>query len=53
VFNSRSNEYSLAPQFKWLEYTFKETAEIETGMAENSSWDQANRAAKTWFGLEK
>jgi hypothetical protein len=22
VFNSRSNEYSLAPQFKWLEYTF-------------------------------
>ncbi len=23
MFNSRLNEYSLAPQFKWLEYTFK------------------------------
>jgi hypothetical protein len=23
--------------------SFKETAEIETGMAEKSSWDQANR----------
>jgi hypothetical protein len=31
----------------------KETAEIETGMAEKSSWDQANRQAKTWFGSEK
>jgi hypothetical protein len=28
VFNSRSNEYSLAPQFKCLEYTFK--AEMQT-----------------------
>jgi hypothetical protein len=27
--------------------------EIETGMAEKSSWDQANRRQKTWFGLEK
>jgi hypothetical protein len=25
---------------------FKETAEIETGMAEKSSWDQANRWQK-------
>jgi hypothetical protein len=25
---------------------FKETAEIETGMAEKSSWDQANRRQK-------
>ena len=24
VFNSGSNESRLAPQFKWLEYTFKE-----------------------------
>jgi hypothetical protein len=23
MFNSRSKEYSLAPKFKWLEYTFK------------------------------
>ncbi len=31
-----------------------ETAEINTGMAEKSSWDQANiRTAKTRFGLEK
>jgi len=28
----------------------KETAEIETGMAEKSRWKQT---AKTWFGLEK
>ncbi len=39
----RSNETSHASQFKWLDNTFKETAEIETGMAEKSSWDQANR----------
>jgi hypothetical protein len=31
----------------------KDTTEIETGMAEKSSWDQANKTAKTWFGLEK
>ncbi len=31
----------------------KETAEIESGMAGKSSWDQANReTAKTWFGFE-
>jgi hypothetical protein len=29
-----------------LDSTFKETAEIETGMAEKSSWDQANRRQK-------
>jgi hypothetical protein len=28
VFNSRLNEYSLAPQFKWLEYTFKYTVQL-------------------------
>jgi hypothetical protein len=29
----------------------KETAEIETGMAEKSSWDQANiRKNQVWFG---
>ena len=31
---------------------FTETAEIETGMAGKSSWDQANRRQKTWFGLD-
>jgi hypothetical protein len=31
----------------------KETAEIETGMAEKSSWDQANMRQKLRFGLEK
>jgi hypothetical protein len=31
----------------------KETAEIETGMAEKPSWDQANVRQKTRFGLEK
>jgi hypothetical protein len=32
---------------------FKETAaEIVTGMAGKSSWDQANRRQKIWFGLE-
>jgi hypothetical protein len=31
----------------------KETADIETGMAENSSWDQANRRQKHGLGLEK
>jgi hypothetical protein len=31
----------------------KETAEIETGMAEKSSWDQANIRQKLKFGLEK
>jgi hypothetical protein len=30
---------------------FKETAEIETGMAGKSSWDQANRRKNlVWFG---
>ncbi len=29
-----------------LDSTFKETAEIETGMAEKSSWDQAKRRQK-------
>jgi hypothetical protein len=35
--------------------TFKETAEIETGMEEKSSWDQVNtnQTEKSWFGLEK
>ncbi len=28
------------------------TAEIETGMAGKSSWDQANRQQKLGFGLE-
>jgi hypothetical protein len=30
----------------------KETAEIETGMAGKSSWDQANRKQKHWFWFE-
>jgi hypothetical protein len=29
--------------------TFKKTAEIETGFAEKSSWDQANRREKIGF----
>jgi hypothetical protein len=28
----------------------KETAEIETGMAGNSSWDQADGKNLVWFG---
>ncbi len=31
---------------------FTETAEIETGMAGKSNWDQAYGRQKTWFGLE-
>ena len=31
----------------------KKTPEIEIGKAENSSWNQANRRQKIWFGLEK
>ncbi len=30
----------------WVDNIFIETAEIETGMAEKSSWDQANRRQK-------
>jgi hypothetical protein len=26
------------------------SAEIDTGMAEKASWDQANRRQKIWFG---
>jgi hypothetical protein len=51
-----SDVFSLPVHFKFfaifsysLHFAFKETAEIETGMAEKSSWDQA----KTRFGLEK
>jgi hypothetical protein len=29
--------------------TFKEAAEIETGMAEKSSWNQANRQQKLMY----
>jgi hypothetical protein len=32
----------------------KDTAEIETGIAEKSSlWGPGKQTAKTWFGLEK
>jgi hypothetical protein len=31
----------------------KDTAEIETGMAESPALGPSKQSAKTWFGLEK
>jgi hypothetical protein len=45
--------FSYCLDFAKFVCLLKETAEIETGMAEKSSWDQANIRAKTMFGLEK
>jgi hypothetical protein len=39
--------------FPFLCVLVKETAEIETGLAEKSSWGQANIRQKTRFGLDK
>jgi hypothetical protein len=59
-----SDVFSLPVQFEFFAIFFyclhfakfvclSETAKIETGMAEKSSWDQANIEKNTRFSLEK
>jgi hypothetical protein len=52
-FSNLKYKIKLKTFSKRLQKLKQESAEIETGMAEKSRWDQANRTAKTWFGLEK
>jgi hypothetical protein len=51
VFYSRLNEYSLAPQFKWLEYTFK--AEIPSDVKKSETlgarWKIATKFKKNFI----
>ena len=46
LFNSGSNESSLAPQFKWLDNTFKESCAEIFGKVHPSSSRMANVAMK-------
>ncbi len=45
------NAHLAALKFKRIQVVnlLKETAEIETGIAEKSSWNQSNRQQKHWF----
>ncbi len=54
LFNSGSNESSLAPQFKWLDNTFKAYIyPFMSSKSQYSSWDSPFKKEIPWKFLEE